>query len=130
MNYKKLYPFTIRSLRERRELIIKAFQKLEPHKEAFIGVAELKGCFAAEKPEALCETLAFGERLLLTACGETAPLEAYRADGSFVGGLSVSESALPKWLMRRGVEVFCYVEAVEMFDDAPAVAVSIYCEDY
>lgn len=126
---KSLYPITLKLLKDRRSLVYEVFRKVEPHKEAFIGVCELEGCFLVDEPEALYSSLAFGERLAVVT-DETNNLSVRRANGTEIGILPYADAVLPKMLISRGISPFCYVEAKELNNGTLAVAVSIYCDKY
>ena len=130
---KSLYPITVRHLQSDKREVIELFKKITPHKGGFIDVCELKGCFTWENVGETFEALKIGE-VLMAVPNESAkslqPLNVIKNDGSVLGYLSHSESVLPNMLIKRGIKVFCYVEAKEFNGGLPSVAVSVYSENY
>ena len=128
-----LYPITVKQARDDKKAVIELFKRLTPHKGGFIGVCELKGCFAWENVGETFDSLTVGE-LLMALPNEGAksfqPLNVIKYDGSVLGYLPYNESILPNMLIKRGIKVFCYVEAKEFNGGMPSVAVSIYSENY
>ncbi len=129
---KKNYPVTVSFVKDHYEELPAIFKKACPHKEAFIGVCLLDGCFMCESPEETYSSLAVGERLSLNCNDEekVKPIEVKRSDGTVLGVLPFDESVLPSMLISRGIDVFCYVEATDFTAGLFSVAVSIYCEKY
>ena len=130
---KSLYPITVKLVRDNKRLVIDVFKEVRPHKNGFIDVCELKGCFAWKNVGATYEALSVGEVLLAKANDNARsfqPLEVIKNDGTLIGYLPYSESVLPNMLIKRGVKVLCYVEAKEFNGGFPSVAVSVYADEY
>jgi hypothetical protein len=130
---KSYYPITVKLLQDNKPLVIDVFKKVRPHKGGFIGVCELKGCFSWENVGETFDSLRIGEALWAVkneSAGSVQPLDVIKNDGTVLGFLPYNESVLPNMLIKRGIRVICYVEAKEFNGGMPAVAVSIYSEDY
>ncbi len=133
MRKKSLYPITVKLLSDHRELVFDLFKELRPHKGGFIGVCELQGCFSWETPGETYESLTFGEVLYAVrnaSARSFQPLSVIRNDGSVLGYIPYADSILPNLLIKRGINVLCYIEAKEFNGGMPSVAVSIYSENY
>ena len=133
MRFKSFYPITVKLLQDNKNLVLNVFKKLNPHKGGFIGVCELKGCFSWENVGETFDSLKIGEALWAVkneSAKSMQPLEVIKNDGTVLGFIPYGESVLPNMLIKRGVRVICYVEAKEFNGGMPAVAISIYSEDY
>ena len=133
MRIKSFYPITVKLLQDNKKLVIDVFKKLRPHKGGFITVCELKGCFSWENVGETFDSLQIGEALWAVkneSAKSVQPLDVIRNDGTPLGFIPYSESVLPNMLIKRGVKVICYIEAKEFHGGMPAVAISVYSEDY
>ena len=128
-----LYPVTLKLVRNDIKTVNEIFKKVCPHKGGFIGVCELKGCFAWENVGETFDSLELGETLIAVKnknARSFQPLDVIRYDGTLLGYLPYAESFVPNLILKNGLKVYCYVEAKEFNGGMPAVAVSIYSEDY
>lgn len=129
MRKKSLYPITMKLLADRKSLVYEIFRSVKPNKGVFIGVCKLEGSFLCDNPEHLYNTLTVGERLSVEL-DETDRLAVKRTDGTNLGILPFMDSVLPKMILSRGINIFCYFEAKEFESDMLSIAVSIYCDEY
>lgn len=129
MRIKKLYPINLKLLSDRKNLVYDIFRKVKPHKGAFIGVCKLDGSFLCDDIDGTFASLAFSE-LLYVVKDETGNLTVRQSNGNELGILPYADSVLPKMLMSRGINVYCYLEAKEISGSDLALAVSIYCDNY
>lgn len=133
MRYKSFYPLTVGLVEDDKEFAFAVVKRINPHKDSFIGVCNLEGSFLCDSPGELFDSLNIGDRLKLVSFesdGKNVPLTVCRDNGDTLGMLPYADSVLPKMLIRRGLDVFCYLEAKEFNGGMIAFTVTVYCEKY
>ncbi len=123
----KLYPITISDMQNRYDEIWKLFVKKKIHKDGvFIDLFFLQAMWEGEMP-----VFNFGDKLTVTK-GETpdGQLAVLNEKGEFLGLIPSESSIFPNRLLDFNIKLWCFVEAVDTSEFFPAVALSLYCENY
>ena len=134
MKRTKDYPLNFAYIYDYPDHATEVFKKVKPHKDTFIGLAVLEGCFLCENSQEIHETLQIGEKLGIKQGDgpkhSFPPLLVSRENGEEIGKIPYAHSIFPNVLLDRGISLWCYAEAKNYKSDILEIAVSIYCENY
>lgn len=123
---------TAESIKKNRWDIVKQLSKI--HKRGIVlDVLELEGSYALENSAELFEVLSAGEQL--TVCeSDDAPnkdmLSVKNDEGKTIGFLPISISGLPRFMLKKGCLILCYIENKDFTNNLLTVCVSMYVNNY
>ena len=126
------YPITVTQVKDHPETVDKVFLSKKRHSFGeYLGVCLLQGCSFGGNPEETASAVAFGDELVLEPdVNPSMPISVLTENGVRVGFLTYTDSVLPLMLIKRGIDVKCYAEAVELSAGVLSIAVSMYISKY
>lgn len=126
------YPITVSQAKDHPETINDIFLKKKRHSFGhYLGVCLLQGIGLGEDAEKIRSSVAFGDELVLKPdVNPSMPISVFTKDGMQVGFLTYTDSLFPMMLINRGLELKCFVEALEYSAGVLSIAVSLYFQRY
>lgn len=126
------YPITVSQAKEHPETIDKIFLAKKRHSFGnYLGVCLLQGIGLGEDTEKIFSSISFGDELVLKPdVNPSMPISVFTKEDIQVGFLTYTDSLFPTMLIKRGLELKCFVEALEYSADVLSVAVSLYFQRY
>jgi len=122
----------LQDIKKNRWEAVKKLNK-ERKKTIVLDILELQGSYALDNASYLFDILSVGTRLILCE-DEKAPskdmLSAETEKGHIAGFLPAGISLFIRYLLKREIEVFCYVEQTDFTNEMLTIIASLCLEDY